>query len=145
MTYAEDTDFLVAVEICDHVFHEAADDLLNRLLEDGHNLAVTAQSLAEFIHVVTDSHRLPKPLVVGEAVERASRWWRAKEAVRIFPDASSTLAWLDLLQEHRLGRKRLLDTMLAATCRANDIRMLISNNENDFRIFKFLEIVTYRG
>lgn len=144
MTYAVDTDFLVAVEIRDHVFHGSADALLSRLLEDGHNLAVAPQNLAEFIHVVTDSRRLLIPLDMDEAIERAERWWQAKEVVRLFPDASSTLFWMDLLRKYRIGRKRLLDTLLAATCRANNIRRLISNNEEDFQVFEFIRVVTYR-
>jgi len=37
MTVAIDTDFLVAVEIRDHLFHKPADELLGRLLEEGAN------------------------------------------------------------------------------------------------------------
>ena len=41
MTVAIDTDFLVAVEIRDHLFHKPADAVLSRLLEEGHKLAAT--------------------------------------------------------------------------------------------------------
>lgn len=145
MTYAADTDFLVAVEVRGHEFHRAASDLLASLLDDGHEIGVTPQALAEFIHVATDPRRLPDPMTVEAATDRAERWWQAKETARICPDFSSTLAWLDLLRCHRLGRKRLLDTMLAAICRANGIGKVITNNEEDFRIFGFLEVVTYRN
>ena len=145
MTYAADTDFLVAVEVRGHEFHRAASDLLARLLADGHEIGVTPQALAEFIHVATDPRRLPDPMTVGEAIVRAEGWWQAKETVRIFPDFSSTLNWLDLLRRHRLGRKRLLDTMLAAICKANAIGKIISNNEDDYRAFGFLEVVGFRG
>ncbi len=145
MKHAVDTDFLVAVEIRDHVFHRPADGLLSRLLDEGHELAVTPQTLAEFIHVVTDAKRLVMPLAVDEAVERAERWWQAREVVRMLPNAGSTRDWMDLLRHHRLGRKRLLDTMLAATCRANGVGRLISNNADDFRLFGFLEVISFRS
>jgi predicted nucleic acid-binding protein len=45
MTIAIDTDFLVAVEIRDHLFHKSADELLGSLLEEGHKLAVAPQML----------------------------------------------------------------------------------------------------
>ena len=144
MTYLADTDFLVAVEVRGHEFHRAASDLLAKLLADGHEIGVTPQALAEFIHVATDSRRLPDPMTVEEATDRAERWWQAKETARIFPDFSSTLSWLDLLRRHRLGRKRLLDTMLAAMCKANAIGKIITNNEDDFRAFGFLEVVKFR-
>ena len=65
MTVAIDTDFLVAVEIRDHLFHKPADAVLDRLLEEGHKLAVAPQMLAEFVHVVTDSKRLNLNPAVG--------------------------------------------------------------------------------
>jgi toxin-antitoxin system PIN domain toxin len=144
MTYAIDTDFLVAVEVRDHLFHRAADQLLGRLLDDGHSLGLTAQCLAEFIHVVTDPRRLHQPLNIEEAVDRAERWWQAAEVVRLLPDSNSTTLWIDLLRQHRLGRKRLLDTMLASTCRSHGIGKLISNNDQDFKVFEFLDVVNYR-
>ena len=68
MIIAIDTDFVVAVEILDHLFHKSADALLGRLLEEGHKLAVAPQMLAEFVHVVTDSKRLKEPLSMEEAL-----------------------------------------------------------------------------
>lgn len=144
MTFAADTDFLVAVEVRDHVFHGFADKLLGRLLDQGHLIGLSPQTLAEFIHVVTDPRRLAQPLAIPDAVDRAERWWQATEVVRLLPDSRSTLQWIDLLREHRLGRKRLLDTMLAAVCRSNAVVKIISNNEEDFGVFGFLEVVTYR-
>ena len=144
MTYAVDTDFLVAVEVREHLFHPFADNLLSRLLDEGHLLGISPQSLAEFIHVVTDPRRISQPLSMADAIGRAESWWQAAEVVRLLPDSRSTLLWFDLLRQHRLGRKRLLDTMLAAVCRSNDVRKIISNNEQDFRVLGFLDVVTYR-
>lgn len=145
MTYAADTDFLVAVEVRDHVFHDFADKLLGRLLDEGHSIVLSPQTLAEFIHVVTDPRRLAQPLAIADAVDRAERWWQSAEVVRLLPDSRSTLQWIDLLRKHRLGRKRLLDTMLAAVCLSSGIEKIISNNEQDFGVFGFLEVVAYRG
>jgi predicted nucleic acid-binding protein len=39
----------------------------------------------------------------------------------------------------------LLDTMLAATCKTSGVSKIITNNEEDFRVFGFLEVVKYRG
>jgi len=145
MTYAADTDFLVAVEVRGHEFHRSAADLLASLLDGGHEIGVSPQGLAEFVHVVTDARRITLPMTMEEATDRAERWWQAKETARILPDFSSTLAWLDLLRRYRLGRKRLLDTMLAATCKTSGINKIITNNAEDFRVFGFLEVVGYRG
>ena len=144
MTHGIDTDFLVAVEIRDHPFHPQADALLQRLLADGHDLAVAPQTLAEFIHVVTDARRMPKPLSMAEAISRAEHWWQAAEVRRVFPDGQAAGDFLDWLSRHRLGRKRLLDTLLAATYQQAGIKRLLSNNEGDFRMFGCFEIVGFR-
>jgi predicted nucleic acid-binding protein len=145
MIHGIDTDFLVAVEVKDHPFHSQADALLTALLRDGHDLAVAPQTLAEFIHVVTDARRMPQPLSLPEAISRAEHWWQAAEVVRVFPNEHSVTDFLEWLRTHQLGRKRLLDTLLAATLRSAGIRKIITNNEMDYRIFRCFEIVTFKS
>ena len=143
MIHGIDTDFLVAVEVADHPFHAQADALLTRLLDDGHELALAPQTLAEFIHVVTDARRMPQPLTMTAAISRAEQWWQAAEVVRVFPDARSVADFLQWLRTHRLGRKRLLDTLLAAAFRNAGIRRIITNNHDDYRIFGGFELIGY--
>jgi predicted nucleic acid-binding protein len=145
MVHGIDTDFLVAVDVKDHPFHSHADELLTTLLRDGHDLAVAPQTLAEFIHVVTDARRMPQPLSLTEAVSRAEHWWQAAEVVRVFPDGRGVADFIEWLRTYQLGRKRLLDTMLAATFRSAGIRRIITNNEADYRVFGCFEIVTFRN
>ncbi len=145
MTHGIDTDFLVAAEIRDHPFHREADALLQSLLEGGHDLAVAPQTLAEFIHVVTDGKRMPQPLTMTEAIARAEHWWQAAEVVRVFPDGPAVTDFLAWLTRHQLGRKRLLDTLLAATLHRAGVKKLITNNEGDFKVLGVLEIVTFRA
>jgi predicted nucleic acid-binding protein len=144
MTHGVDTDFLVAVEILDHPFHPGAAALLKSLLDDGHDLALAPQTLAEFIHIVTDARRMPQPLTVLEAISRAESWWQAAEVIRVFPDGQSMAVFTDWLRRHRLGRKRLLDTLLAATFHNAGVGHIITNNEADYRIFGRFSILTYR-
>ncbi len=144
MTHGIDTDFLVAAEIRDHPFHSQADALLTKLLTSGHDLALAPQTLAEFIHIVTDGKRMPRPLQMEEAIRRANHWWQAAEVVRVFPNGESAIDFLAWLQRHALGRKRLLDTLLATTFHRSGIRHIITNNERDYRVFGVFQIITYR-
>lgn len=144
MTHGIDTDFLVATEIQEHPFHAPAEALLRALLDQGHDLALAPQTLAEFIHIVTDGKRMPRPLGMAEAIARAEHWWQAAEVVRVFPDGQAVADFLTWLTRHQLGRKRLLDTMLAATFQQAGIRKLITNNERDFRVLGVFEIVTFQ-
>src|SRR2546422_672660 len=110
MTHGLDTSFLVAVEVSSHEDHAGARARFRKLLKAGNTFSLSPQVLAEFIHVVTDSHRFSAPLTLEQAVERAEIWWNAAEIVHLFPTAESTLLFLAWLKEHGLGPKRLLDT-----------------------------------
>lgn len=144
MTHGIDTDFLVAVEIREHPFHREADALLQSLLTDGHDLALVHQTLAEFIHIVTDGKRMPQPLTIAEAINRAEHWWQAAEVVRVFPDGQAVMDFLVWLTRHQLGRKRLLDTMLAATFLSAGVRRIVTNNERNFKVLGCFEIANFR-
>lgn len=144
MTHGVDTDFLVAVEIRDHPFHKPADALMNRLLANSHDFALAPQSLAEFIHIVTDGKRMPIPLTMSEAISRAEHWWQAAEVIRVFPEGQTVTDFLQWLTRHQLGRNRLLDTLLAASFKQAGVRKIITNNERDFRIFGCFEIVEFQ-
>ena len=143
MTYGIDTDFLVAVEILEHPFHQSAYKLLNSILEQGGNFALAPQILTEFVHVVTDERRLKIPMLINEALSHAEHWWRAQEVVHVFPTMESTVDFIDWMRQHRLGRKRLLDPMLAAAYFHRGVRRIITNNASDFRVFGVFEIVPY--
>jgi len=145
MTHAIDTDFLVALEIRDHIFHKPAAALLDRLLDGGHEFAVAPQILAEFVHVVTDAKRLKEPLSMDDALARAEHWWQAREVLRLYPDGETITTWISWLRDHRIGRKRLLDTMLASSCASHGISTIISNNGADFQVFRKFHILTYHA
>lgn len=144
MTHGIDTDFLVAVEIREHPWHPQADALLQTLLDAGHDFAVAPQTLAEFIHIVTDTKRMPQPLSMSEAIARAEHWWQAAEVRRVFPEGNGVTDFFSWLKRHQLGRKRLLDTLLAATFQQAGVSRLISNNEKDYKVFGCFEVLTFR-
>ena len=143
MTHGIDTDFLVAVEVRDHPFHRQADALLTSLLRGGHDLAVVPQTLAEFIHIVTDPRRMPQPLTMTEAIARAEHWWQATEVVRVFPDGQAVTDFLAWLVRYQLGRKRLLDTLLATSLLRAGVTRLITNNGRDYEVFDGIEVVSF--
>ncbi len=119
--------------------------MLRSLLDDGHDLALAPQTLAEFLHVVTDGKRMPSPLPMSEALQRAEHWWQAAEVIRVFPDGPSVTEFLAWIRRHALGRKRLLDTMLAALMAQAGVTRIVTNNGQDFRGFSRFEIVPFRG
>src|SRR5206468_11202880 len=110
-----DTGFLVAAEMLEHAEHVAARDTFARLLAMHDLIAIAPQVLAEFIHVATDPRRFAQPLDITAARQIAEQWWTASDVVAVFPTAGAVQQFLAWLQQFSLGRKRLLDTLLAAT------------------------------
>jgi predicted nucleic acid-binding protein len=121
--------------VTEHAEHAAARDTLARLLSAGDLIAVAPQVLAEFIHIVTDPRRFAQPLDTTAARQLAEQWWTAQETVRVFPDDAAISQFLAWLQQFSLGRKRLLDTLLAATYHQAGIQSLLTTNEADFLLF----------
>ena len=137
-----DTTFLVQVEIQEADGHGAALELLRReIVGRDREAGLAPQVLSEFIHVVTDGRRFERPLSMAQALAKAGFWWQATEVERIVPDeqvAGQFLAWM---REHGLGRKRLLDTLLAATYYRRGVTRIISSSARDYRVFGVFELI----
>jgi len=142
MTLALDTDFLVNWLIEGTPLHEEASFLVtNEVRKDG-ALGLVPQVLYEFVHVGTDPRRFERPFSMDEAIARARSLWDAPEVVRIVPGSMVPHRSMELLSRFSLGRKRILDTALAATLEAAGVRRLATFNGKDYQVFPFLEIVT---
>ena len=133
-----DTTFLVQLELVELPAHPAARELQQReILQPQVPLALAPQVLAEFIHVVTDPRRFQKPLTAHEAAAKARFWWSAAEVQHVFPTDAATVLFLDWMQRHQLGRKRILDTQLAAILWTAGVRQMLTANPVDFDLFGF--------
>ena len=135
MIHGLDTGFLVAAEVREHADHAGARVALTQVLSAGDVIAIAPQVLAEFIHVVTDPRRFTQPLDMNAAHYVAEQWWTASDVVQAFPDAGAVQQFLAWLHQFSLGRKRLLDTLLAATYRQAGIQSLLTTNQSDFMVF----------
>jgi predicted nucleic acid-binding protein len=142
MIHGLDTSFLIAAEMLEHAEHVASRAAFARLIVNRDMIGIAPQILAEFIHVATDPRRFAQPLGTAEAWQIAVQWWTASEVVHVFPDDAATKQFLDWLQQFSLGRKRLLDTFLAATYLQAGIRSLLTNNPNDFAVFGVFTCIT---
>lgn len=142
MIHGLDTGFLVAAEVLEHPQHTPARAILGQLLSRGDRIAIAPQVLAEFIHIVTDPRRFANPLDMTAAISVAEQWWTANEVDRVYPDASSAKLFLDWMKQFSLGRKRLLDTMLAATYHQLGISSILTTNPADFSVFGAFTCIT---
>lgn len=142
MIHGLDTGFLVASEVTEHAEHTNSRATLARLLGAGDQIAIAPQILSEFIHIVTDPRRFTHPLDMTAARQIAEQWWNANEVLHVFPNDEATKQFLDWLHQFGLGRKRLLDTLLAASYRQAGIQSLLTTNPADFGVFGVFTCVT---
>jgi len=137
-----DSNILVAHAIQEHPEHVQVRAHIITLLSAGHGLAITSGILAEFIHIVTDPKRFEQPLDMSDALDWGRFWSGAEEVTVVVPGVTAHAQWLSWIAEHRLGRKRLLDTLFAATWHAAGITELFTLNPRDFQIFGVFAIHT---
>jgi predicted nucleic acid-binding protein len=137
-----DTDVLIAFELAAHPRHADARQVLTRLVAAGEQLAIAGQVLAEFVHVVTDGRRFSQPMPMTEALRRASDWMSDQETVLLTSGDEAIRQFLDWMLTYQLGRKRVLDTMLAATYHSAGVARLVTFNEADFRVFSAFHFLT---
>jgi len=141
MIHGLDTGFLVAAQIKEHAEHAAARATIASLLAAADRIAVAPQVLAEFIHIATDPRRFAQPLDINTSCRVAEQWWTASDVIQV-PDGAVVRQFLDWLQQFALGRKRLLDTLLAATYRQAGIQSLLTTNPADFVVFGVFSCIT---
>lgn len=141
MNFGMDTGFLVAAELSEHPEHKPARSRIGALVSNGDRLSLAPQVLAEFIHVVTDPRRFTQPLSIDDARNLALQWWSAAEVDHAYPGAAAVQQFLHWHRVHGLGRKRLLDTLLAATYHEAGVTHILTLNPTDFDILGVFTVV----
>jgi predicted nucleic acid-binding protein len=136
-----DTSFLVALAIREHPSHYGCLALFEGEIRGGEGtMALAPQVLAEFCHVVTDPRRFERPLEMSDALDLCEEWWNARECRQVAVDAEVGALFLTWMREFRLGRKRLLDTLLAATYYRSSVTRLAATDWRDFALYGVFEV-----
>lgn len=131
-----DTSFLVALCVREHVAHDEASALLQKEITGRlGGCALAPQVLTEFVHLVTDPKRFAKPLAIGTALDLCDQWWGAEEVRTISPGDEAGRLFTAWMRQHRLGRKRILDTYLAATYFSAGVKTIVTTDWRDFSSF----------
>ncbi len=118
--------------------------LLAQLRDPAITLIVTPGVLHELIHVVTDARRFEIPVTMAEALAIVRLYLGKANVECIGADELSLIAALELLERYNLGRKRIADTLLAATLLQHDAGEIITCNPRDFERFEDLKVIDPR-
>jgi predicted nucleic acid-binding protein len=142
MRLGVDTNVLVYAHVPSLEHHAAVrDDLLGRLGDGRVTVVLTPAVLHELVHVVTDPHRFDPPVSIPEAIAVARLYLDAANVECIAVDADATQLAFELMERHRLGRKRLADTLFAATLLNAGVRDILTCNPSDFEVFEGLSLI----
>ena len=137
---ALDTNFLVDLDITVSPRHEKVLSILNDLGKSKSEIFITEDALLEYIHVVTDAKRFQNPFSIKMALERISYINNHPHFTILHSDQDDFEICMQWIQKYNLGRKRLTDTMMAATYFNNGITELWTANAKDFEIFDCFDI-----
>ncbi len=136
-----DCNILVQLAIQDHPANAATVAAVKAEAQRG-RLVFPSLVINEFLHVITDPRRFDPPLTMTQALDWVEGFM-ANPAVAIVEPASDcpqqTLRWM---RQFGLGRKRILDTHLAAVLHGASVRRLLTSNPADFTVFGVFEIVS---
>ena len=136
-----DCNLLVQLALQDHPANAATITAVQAEVKRGSRLVFPSLVINEFLHVITDARRFSPPLTMTEALDWVESFL-ASSAGLLEPTPESLRQTLRWMREFNLGRKRILDTHLAAVFYAAGVRRLFTSNPADFTVFNVFEIIT---
>ena len=99
------------------------------------------------MHSGPRAHQTECPLKTSSRCDHGrlcEQWWNAEECRQVTIDEEVGTLFLGWMHTHRLGRKRLLDTLLAATYHLAGVRRLATTDWRDFARYGVFDVVPLR-
>jgi predicted nucleic acid-binding protein len=137
-----DCNILVQLALQDHPANVATVAVVQAEVKSGSRLVFPPLVINEFLHVTTDARRFNPPLTMIEALDWVENFLTNPSVGLLEPTPESLRQTLKWIREFHLGRKRILDTHLAAVLHTAGVRRLLTSNPGDFTVFGVFEIVT---
>ncbi len=137
-----DCNILVQLAIADHPANQRTVLAVQAEVQRGNRLVIPGLVVSEFLHVVTDPRRFAPPLTMAEAITWVEDFLANSQVHVLESSPASVAQTLSWLRQFDLGRKRILDTYLAAALHSAGVRRLLTSNPADFGVFSTLELVT---
>jgi predicted nucleic acid-binding protein len=136
-----DCNILIQLAFADHPANAPTFAAVQAELQRGEKLVLPALVVSEFLHVSTDPRRFAPPLTMVQALDWIEEFLRNPNVGLVQSSQTSLAQTLVWMREFGLGRKRILDTQLAAELTSSGVRRLLTSNPSDFAIFNVLEVI----
>ena len=136
-----DCNVLVQLAFADHPANPATLAAVQAETAQGSKLVFPSQVINEFLHVTTDPRRFNPPLTMTEALDWAVDFLANPMVEMVEPTKAATEQTLRWMRQFNLGRKRILDTHLAAILHTAGVNRLMTSNPKDFAVFGVIQVV----
>ena len=137
-----DSNILIQLAVTRHPQSVATTDLFLAEIARGETFALPSLVVTEFLHVVTDIRRFDPIIPQADALDWIESFLNLTAVKTIEPNTASLQLTFQWMRQFRLGRKRILDTHLAAALYTHGITRLLTSNPRDFAVFQVFEIIT---
>jgi predicted nucleic acid-binding protein len=137
-----DCNILVQLALRDHPANARTVSAVQSEVKNGSQIVFPPLIISEFLHVVTDPRRYSPPLTMTQALDWTQGFLENRSVGLVQSSAETLLQSLRWMRQFNLGRKRILDTELAAVFHVAGVRRLFTSNPADFEVFGVFEIVT---
>jgi len=137
-----DCNILIQLAFADHPALAKTVAAVQNEAHAGEKLVFPSLVINEFLHVSTDDKRFAPPLSMTEALDWVDEFLKDPSVSLVEPTQATTDQTIRWMRQFKLGRKRILDTHLAAILYTNGVDRLLTANPTDFMIFGVLKIVT---
>ena len=137
-----DSNILVQLAVAAHPRNGATTALFQAEIGRGEIFALPSLVATEFLHIVTDARRFDPPMTPTVALDWVEGFLTLPEVNTVDSNEASLRLTLQWMRQFQLGRKRILDTHLAAILHTHGINRLLTSNPGDFAVFQVLETVT---
>jgi predicted nucleic acid-binding protein len=143
---ALDTNVLVTAHLPAMPDHPVVSEFVrNQIADPDIVVVVTPSVLHEFVHVVTDARRFDPPVPMDRAILIARTYLEHANTECTTIDADTVALAFELLQRHRLGRKRIADTLIAASLLRAGVAEIVTYDVGDFAIIEGLRAIDPRA
>ena len=136
-----DCNILIQLALADHPANPATVASVQAETQREGRLVFPALVVTEFLHVATDAKRFSPPLTMSEALDWIEDFMANPAVGLLEPSRETVRQMLRWMRQFNLGRKRILDTHLAAVLHIAGVRRLLTSNPTDFAVFGVLETV----
>ncbi|MHB1686387.1 MAG: type II toxin-antitoxin system VapC family toxin [Ignavibacteriaceae bacterium] len=136
-----DTNVLVYAADVTSPFHNTANLLLDRGLQNTISLCITPQVLFEFFSVITNPKRVDTAWDKEKAVRAMEKYYYANQIKKIYPNTNDIKELLDFLKRYEIKGRGIFDLHLVVTMLSNGVTRICTYNEKDFLKYSEIEVL----